>query len=436
MARSRAPTQQLAPIAAPAPRWVSLIGADGTLVRQPLSRRRLRVGSGSDADLVVADPHVSRLHCELEPTASGVVLRDLGSTNGTLVGGAAIREALLAPGVVAVIGGSRLFVESDAPAPAPLRFGGATSAAPAMVAVFAMLDKLAGSEVTILLAGETGTGKDLLAHAVHEASPRASGPLVVFDCGAVTASLIESELFGHEKGAFTGAVAERAGAFERAAGGTLFLDELGELPLELQPRLLRALEQREVRRVGGSVELAVDVRVIAATNRDLAAEVAAGRFRHDLYFRVTAAVVEVPPLRARPEDLPLLVDALLEGRAHATPAAMAALAAYDWPGNVRELRNVVTTALAMLDGPVLDVRHLMFPAAAPRRDRARELDRDPDRDPADLAELPLAGQSLAAIERAAIAQTLAREGGNRTRAAKALGIAQSTLYEKLKRYGL
>ena len=247
--------------------------------------------------------------------------------------------------------------------------------------------------------------------------------MVVFDCGAVTASLIESELFGHEKGAFTGAVADRAGAFERAAGGTLFLDEIGELPLELQPRLLRALEQREVRRVGGSVEIAVDVRVIAATNRDLAAEVAAGRFRQDLMFRVNSAVVEVPPLRARPEDLALLVEQLLEGRAHATPAAMAALAAYDWPGNVRELRNVVATALAMLEGPVLDVRHLMFPAAAPRRERA-------------LDELPLAGQSLEAIERAAIKQTLEREGGNRTRTAKALGIAQSTQYEKLKRYGL
>ena len=423
MVRRRQPTQQLEPAAALPARWVSLIGADGTLVRQPLGRRRLRVGSGADADLIVADPHVSRLHCELEPSPAGVLLRDLGSTNGTLVGGAAIREALLAPGVVAVIGGSRLFVESDAPTSTLARFGGATSAAPAMAAVFAMLEKLAAAEVTILLTGETGTGKDLLAHAVHDASPRRAGPMVVFDCGAVTASLIESELFGHEKGAFTGAVAERAGAFERAAGGTLFLDEIGELPLELQPRLLRALEQREVRRVGGSVEIAADVRVIAATNRDLAAEVAAGRFRQDLFFRVNSAVVEVPPLRARPEDLALLVEQLLEGRAHATPAAMAALAAYDWPGNVRELRNVVTTALAMLEGPVLDVRHLMFPAAAPRRER-------------DLDELPLAGQSLEAIERAAIKQTLEREGGNRTRAAKALGIAQSTLYEKLKRYGL
>ena len=423
MARRRQTTQQIEPVPLPPARWMSLVAADGTATRQPIGRRRLRIGSGADADVVAADPLVSRLHCELEPTPAGVVLRDLGSTNGTLVGGASIREAVMAPGVVAILGTTRLFVETDAPAAALARFGSAVSAAPAMTAVFAMLEKLAASEVTILLTGETGTGKDVLARAVHEQSPRGAGPLVVFDGGAVSASLIESELFGHDKGAFTGAVAERAGAFERAHGGTLFLDELGELPLDMQPKLLRALEQREVRRVGGSVELPVDVRVIAATNRDLAAEVAAGRFRHDLFFRVTAAVVEVPPLRARPEDLGLLVDQMLEGKAHATPAAMAALAAYDWPGNVRELRNVVTTALAMLDGPSLDVRHLMFPAAAPRRDR-------------DLDELPLAGQTLEAIERAAIKQTLDREGGNRTRAARALGIAQSTLYDKLRRHGL
>jgi len=423
MARRRQTTQQIVTVQMPPARWMSLVTTDGTVTRQPIGRRRLRIGSGHDADVLITDPLVSRLHCELEQTPAGVVLRDLGSTNGTLVGGAAIREAVMSPGVVAVLGNTRLFVETDAPAAALARFGSAVSAAPAMAAVFAMLDKLAASEVTILLTGETGTGKDLLARAVHEQSPRGAGPLVVFDCGAVTASLIESELFGHEKGAFTGAVAERAGAFERAHGGTLFLDEIGELPFELQPRLLRALEQREVRRVGGSVELPVDVRVIAATNRDLAAEVVANRFRHDLYFRVTAAVVEVPPLRARPEDLGLLVEQMLEGKAHATQATMAALAAYDWPGNVRELRNVVITALAMLDGPSLDVRHLMFPASAPRKGR-------------DLEELPLAGQTLEAIERAAMKQTLDREGGNRTRTAKALGIAQSTLYDKLKRYDL
>ncbi len=423
MPRRRDTTQQIDLDDSPIPRWLSLVAPDGSVTRERLGRRRIRIGSGEDVDIIVRDPHVSRTHCELEPTVSGVVLRDLGSTNGTFVGGAAIREVVLVPGAIAVLGSTRLFVETDAPTASLARFGSMTSASPVMASLFAMLDKLAASDVSILFAGETGTGKDVLARAVHEQSPRASGPLVVFDCGSVTASLIESELFGHEKGAFTGAVAERNGAFERADGGTLFLDEIGEMPLDLQPRLLRALEQREVRRVGGSVELPVDVRVLAATNRDLAAEVAAGRFRQDLYFRVNTAVVEVPPLRARPEDLKILVDHMLEGRTSVTPAAMAALAAYDWPGNVRELRNVVTTAVAMLDGDVLDVRHLMFPSTTPRRER-------------ELEELPLAGRSLEAIEKAAIRQTLDREGGNKTRAARALGIAPSTLYEKLKKYGL
>jgi len=424
MVRRRATTQQIDVVQAPlVPRWISLVGADGTVARHPLERRRLRIGSGDDVDVSVSDPHVSRLHCELEPTATGVILRDLGSTNGTFVGGAAIREVVLAPGVVAVLGSTRLFVDAETPATVMARFGGAVSSSPAMAAVFAVRDKLAASDVTVLLSGETGSGKDLLARAVHERSPRHAGPLVVFDCGAVTASLIESELFGHDKGAFTGAVADRAGAFERADGGTLFLDEIGELPIDLQPKLLRALEQREVRRLGGTDELPVDVRVIAATNRDLAAEVVAGRFRQDLYFRVTAAVVEVPPLRARAEDLPILVEQMLEGRARVTPAAMTALAAYDWPGNVRELRNVITTAVAMVDGPVLDVRHLMFPAAPARRERS-------------LDELPLAGRTLEAIEKAAIRQTLDHEGGNKTRTARVLGIASSTLYEKIKKYGL
>ena len=421
--RRRDTTQQIDLDLALGPaRWVTIVGPDGTLEREPLGPRRMRIGSGTDVDLMVLDPHVSRLHCELEPTPTGVVLRDLGSTNGTYVGGAAIREVILAPGVVAVLGSTKLIVESDAPTAEIVRFGSAASVSPLMGAVFAMLEKLAPSDVTILLTGETGSGKDVLARAVHERSRRAAGPLVVFDCGAVTASLIESELFGHEKGAFTGAVAERAGAFERADGGTLFLDEIGELPLDLQPRLLRALEQRRVRRVGGSAELPVDTRVIAATNRDLGAEVTAGRFRQDLYFRVTAAVVEVPPLRARAEDLPLLVDQMLEGKARPTPAAMATLAAYEWPGNVRELRNVITTAVAMLDGDMLDVRHLMFPSTG-RKDR-------------DLEQLPLAGRSLEAIERTAIKQTLEQEGGNKTRTARKLGIAASTLYEKLKKYGL
>jgi DNA-binding NtrC family response regulator len=350
--------------------------------------------------------------------------------NGTFVGGAAVREVVLVPGALVTLGGARIIVEGDftvPPVPLTEKFGHAVAASDSMKAVFALLGRLAPSEVSITLLGETGTGKDVLARGVHELSPRAAGPFVVFDCGAITATLIESELFGHERGAFTGAVAERQGAFERAKGGTLFLDEVGEMPLDLQPRLLRALEQREVRRVGGGEEIPVDVRVIAATNRDLANEVAQGRFRQDLFFRLNAATVHVPPLRDRKDDLPLLVDTILgecKGDVHVAPSALQALSSYDWPGNVRELRNVLQTAVAMVDGPVLDVRHLMFPAGV-------ALKREPS-----LDQLPLGGQSLEALERAAIRQTLDREGGNRTRTAKVLGIAPSTLYEKIKKYNL
>jgi DNA-binding NtrC family response regulator len=291
--------------------------------------------------------------------------------------------------------------------------------------VFALLQKLAPTELTITLTGETGTGKDVLARAVHDASPRAGAAFVVFDCGAAAPSLIETELFGHEKGAFTGAASERRGAFERAHGGTLFLDEVGELALDLQPKLLRALEQRCVRRVGGAEDITVDVRILAATNRDLEDDVHTGRFREDLYFRLSAAIVKVPSLRARRADLGELVQAILaaEGRRlSVSPDTLAVLASYDWPGNVRELRNVLLGAAALAEGETLEPRDLMF--FRPRR-------RDPTID-----RLPLAGRSLESIERAAIGQTLRQVGGNKVKAARELGIAPSTLYEKIKKYGL
>jgi DNA-binding NtrC family response regulator len=428
MTRRRDPTVPIELAPAPGRARLVIVAPNAEPRRLPMRSRRLRIGSSVDADVILEDPTVSRLHCEFELGPDGLTLRDLGSTNGTFVGGAAVKEVVVAPGAVITLGACRITVEDDAAVPTPAlgAFGNAIATSASMQHVFALLARLAPSEVTITLIGETGTGKDVLARAVHEASARSAGAFAVFDCGSVTASLIESELFGHEKGAFTGAVAERQGAFERASGGTLFLDEVGEMPLELQPRLLRALEQREVRRVGGSVELPVDVRVIAATNRDLATEVAAGRFRQDLYFRLSAAVVQIPPLRERTEDLAHLVERLLgeTGRAmRVTPAALAALASYDWPGNVRELRNVLTTATAMVDADLLDVRHLMLPTTSVRREPS-------------LDELPLAGQSLEALERAAIRQTLEHESGNRTRTAKVLGIAPSTLYEKIKKYGL
>jgi transcriptional regulator with PAS, ATPase and Fis domain len=303
------------------------------------------------------------------------------------------------------------------------RFGRALSRSPSMQKVLGVLNRLAPTELTVTLIGETGTGKDVLAHAVHEHSLRASGPFVVFDCGAVAANLAESELFGHERGAFTGANNAHPGAFERANGGTLFLDEVGELPLDLQPRLLRALENRGVRRVGGTQYRPVDLRVIAATNRDLAAHVASRTFREDLFFRLAAAVVPIPPLRDRLEDLPMLVSTLLAdlGRAELTVSdeAQLLLRGHVWPGNVRELKNTLASALAFADGPTIEPRHLQLIA------RPAEASK--------LEHLPLGGQTLESLERAAIKQTLAKHGGNKAQTAQALGISVSTLYEKLKK---
>jgi DNA-binding NtrC family response regulator len=293
-----------------------------------------------------------------------------------------------------------------------------------MRAVFELLEPLARSEVSVTLIGETGTGKDVLARTVHQNSARADGPFVVFDCGAVATNLAESELLGHERGAFTGALAAHAGAFERAHGGTLFLDEVGELPLDLQTRLLRVLGNRSVRRVGGAVDRPVDVRIVAATNRDLQAEVAAGRFRQDLYFRLAAAVVQVPALRDRRADIPTLVRRLLDDLGHTeinvTEQALDLLADRPWPGNVRELKNALACAVAFLDGSILEPRHLALPTARHGRDS--------------IERLPLGGLRLDAIERVAIQQTLQQTDGNKLRAAQLLGIAPSTLYEKLKKH--
>ncbi len=382
------------------------------------------VGSGKDADIRIEDPHVSRAHVKLVLAAGGIALEDLGSSNGTWVNGVKVKEAHLSVNAVIVLGRTTLRVDLEPERPR-VGFGDAVGSSPRMAEVFADLARLAPTDLSVTLLGETGTGKDVLARALHATSARARAPFVVFDCGAVAANLIESELFGHVKGAFTGAVAERKGAFEQAQGGTIFLDEIGELPLELQPRLLRALEQRTVRRVGGARDVAVDVRVIAATHRDLEAEVQAGKFRQDLFFRLNAAVISVPALRDRLEDLPVLVDAILRQAGSALridPGALEVLESHDWPGNVRELKNVIASAVAFADGPVLEARH--FTRLTHKR-RDASIDR-----------LPLAGRTLDALERAAIKQTLARLGGNKTQAAQALGIAASTLYEKIKKYGI
>ncbi|MEK6608350.1 MAG: sigma 54-interacting transcriptional regulator, partial [Myxococcota bacterium] len=318
-----------------------------------VEKARVSVGSEDGCDLRLTDPSVSRRQFELRVEPEGFVLRDLGSTNGTTVDGMRVVEAYLRKSARIAAGGTEIkfapLGESVELALSPREsFGAALGRSVAMRHVFAILERVATMDATVLIEGETGTGKELAAEGVHAASKRASGPFVVVDCGAIPENLVESELFGHEKGAFTGASEARAGAFEEADGGTLFLDEVGELPLELQPKLLRALESHEVRRVGSQKARALDLRIVAATNRDLATEVRAGKFREDLYYRLAVVRVVMPPLRERRDDVRLLARELARrARPQVDPASwldeatLALLESHDWPGNVRELRNVV-----------------------------------------------------------------------------------------------
>ncbi len=321
-----------------------------------IERDLFRIGKSETSDLVLTDDTVSRTHCEIVRDAKGYLVRDLGSTNGTMLDGAEVKEGYLKPGTVLTVGQVELrlrpFAERIELLPSEHdSFGEAVGRSLRMREVFGLCERLAPTDVSILLGGETGTGKDVLARAIHQHSARKKGALIVVDCGAVMGSLIESELFGHEKGAFTGASQQRAGAFELAHGGTIFLDEVGELPLDLQPKLLRVLETHSFRRVGGNKELKVDIRVIAASKRNLQLEVERGKFREDLFFRLAVVTLDLPSLRERREDIPALAKHLLsridDKAAQGTPPltldaqVLDALSGHDWPGNVRELRNVL-----------------------------------------------------------------------------------------------
>jgi transcriptional regulator with PAS, ATPase and Fis domain len=289
---------------------------------------------------------------------------------------------------------------------------------------------VSSTDVTVVLEGETGTGKELIARAIHAHSSRAERPFEVFDCSSVAENLIESELFGHVKGAFTGADRERKGIFELAHEGTVFLDEIGELGLDLQPKLLRVLESREVRRVGGTHSTRLNVRMIAATHRDLAQEVRQGRFREDLFYRLSVLKLHIPPLRDRKEDIPLITSQLLKNLASGygiaeypkvIPETFEILKSHHWPGNVRELRNVLSRALAMGNQVEIQPKDLLLSSTS--ASFKKKID-------------SLAGRSLEEIEKAAIIQTLKAHHGNKTQTAKDLGIAYSTLHEKIRKYGI
>ena len=325
------------------------------------SSDRLQIGSHPLNEIEVRDRTVSRFHCEVFVDHQGRAwVKDLGSRNGTRVNGVRVREAELQEGMILRVGQlelafTALSERNELEVATATSFGTLVGSSLALRASFALLEKAAASNVTVLLTGESGTGKSEAAELIHERSARAVEPFRIVDCAAVPANLLESELFGHERGAFTGASQRRMGVFEEAEGGTVFLDEIGELPLELQPKLLRVLEAREVRRVGANRHLPVDVRLIAATNRELRAEVNTGRFRPDLYFRLAVLIVRLPPLRERPGDVPLIARQLLDRltldeetrRALTDPAFLARLRLSPWPGNVRELRNHLERCAAL-----------------------------------------------------------------------------------------
>ncbi len=338
-------------------------------------RDKVTIGAAEDNDLVLRDETVSRFHCEIFVEGGSYMVKDLGSTNGTFINRVRVREAWLKPGCTLSLGTSELrFAASDekfriVPSDKS-RFMDLIGRDPKMREIYAILEKIAPTDATVVIEGETGTGKEVVARSTHMASRRNNGAFMVFDCGAVPENLIESELFGHEKGAFTGALSTRQGVFELADGGTVFLDELGELQLDLQPKLLRVLEQREVKRVGGTKPIKVDVRVVAATNRNLEEEVRAGRFREDLFYRLSVVRLMLPPLRDRKDDIPLLIQQFLKtGRFNRTPeggrrvrqisrSSLDRVLEYDFPGNVRELHNVIERAVSFADADTIEVKDL------------------------------------------------------------------------------
>jgi transcriptional regulator with GAF, ATPase, and Fis domain len=414
---------------------------------------RLTVGKASDNDLVLPDDTVSRHHCELERTPLGIIVRDLGSTNHTRVGRTAVREAVIESGSTIVVGSVELLLRGEPnrtqvlPSEAT-SFGEALGTSLSMRQIFGVLERIAPTDASVLLEGETGTGKDVLARSIHQISTRKDQPFVVVDCGAVSYNLIESELFGHERGAFTGAIAARQGAFEIAGRGTVFLDEVGELPLDVQPKLLRVLESGEFRRVGGNKPLHAEARIVAATKRNLKEEVERGKFREDLYFRLSVVPITVPPLRTRREDVPALVEQFLELARKRDPTASAfsltretvsALAAHDWPGNVRELRNVLDRAIYIaVAGGEREIRLVDLPvspgsigSSQPSAGSAGYPAFDSEKSYREIR-----SDFESEFERRYVAWLLDRHGGNISAAAREAKMDRKHLYDLARKRGL
>jgi DNA-binding NtrC family response regulator len=402
-----------------------------------LAAQTIQIGR-TGADLNLSDGKVSGLHCELRLTPEGYRLRDLGSTNGTYVKGVRIVDGFIAPGSTIQVGKSAItFEPMDDAVAMPLwnepRLQQLIGGSAAMRHLFELINRFAQSDATVLIQAETGAGKELVADAIHQCSPRRAEPFVVLDCSAIPEQLFEAQLFGHEVGAFTGAIKSTAGVFELAHGGTLFLDEIGELPLDVQAKLLRAVETRRVRRLGGSKLFASDVRIVAATNRDLAAEVNRGNFRADLYYRLAVAKLSIPALRERREDLPLLVQHFLRqlsvSSGNPDPRLpddfMTRAQRHTWPGNVRELRNAVERAVLLPNHPTLGFE------APPKKegDGFAHIDIEV---PFKVAKQKLVDE----FDRRYLQELLEAHDGNISAAARAAGIERMSIYKMIRRLGL
>ncbi|MBX3183511.1 MAG: sigma 54-dependent Fis family transcriptional regulator [Polyangiaceae bacterium] len=409
-------------------------GADAGL-RVDADSEELTVGTAANNDLELTDPTVSGYHLELRQREDGIHLTDLGSTNGTWVGGVRLRQGVIPPGTILNLGRTSLKVVDGTSALVEVHtqnhLGDLFGQNEAMRRVMAKVQRVARAQVPVLVIGESGTGKELVARALHDESDRSQGPFVTVDCGALAPNLVASELFGHERGAFTGAERQHIGAFERASGGTLFLDEIGELPLDLQPQLLGALERRRFNRVGGRQEVSVDVRVVCATNRDLREEVNAGSFRMDLYYRVGVVVLRLPPLRERLDDLPLLIGHFLREAGHAgrldevaPEHVLSELRRHSWPGNVRELRNWVEATLAMGEAQELF-----------QHDEARSNPASFDR-VLDLPYKDARGLVLQDFEAQYVRHLFEKSRGNVTHAARDARMDRSYLIKLLQRHGV